>query len=82
MLREQLPAVREALPDDWRLYAGTGMNLLGWAPAASRAEDVEAYEYEDESRTISECVHIYCQAADCGWMHRGLMRDGEMVRNA
>ncbi|MCK2183109.1 EAL domain-containing protein [Halomonas getboli] len=43
MLREQLPAVREALPDDWRLYAGTGMNLLGWAPAAARAEDVETY---------------------------------------
>lgn len=41
MLREQLPAMREALPADWHLYAGPGMNLLGWMPASALAVDVE-----------------------------------------
>ncbi|WP_160174898.1 EAL domain-containing protein [Halomonas salina] len=42
MLREQLPVLGRALPEGWHLYAGTGMNLLGWVPASSRPEDVEA----------------------------------------
>lgn len=42
LLRDQVAEVRRALPDGWRLYAGSGFSLLGWVPASSGGEHVEA----------------------------------------
>lgn len=41
LLCDQLSALRSLLPRDWRLCAGSDLNLLGWIPAGPGMEHVE-----------------------------------------